>query len=94
MAEPPRLATPVLSGYDFSRSILDQWPSGTTVFVRLRVDSRGYVSECMVDRGTGVVLIDSAICSLARERLRFRPALDRSGAAIAGWFGYAQPAPR
>lgn len=94
VAEPPRLATPVLRGYDFPSAILGQWPSGETVFVRLRVDSRGYVSECMVDRGTGVVLIDSTICGLARERLRFRPALNRSGQAVAGWFGYAQPAPR
>lgn len=94
VAEPPRLATPVLRGSDFPREILDQWPSGATVFVRLRVDSHGYVSECMVDRGTGVARIDSGICNLARERLRFRPALNWSGTAVAGWFGYAQPAPR
>ena len=34
------------------------------------------------------------LCNLAHERLRFRPALNRSGQAVAGWFGYAQPAPR
>ena len=28
------------------------------------------------------------------DRLRFRPALNRSGQAVAGWFGYAQRAPR
>lgn len=93
VAEPPRLASPVLSGYDFSRDMLGQWPRGATVFLRLRVDARGYVSECMVDRGTGVALIDSAICNLAYQRLRFRPALNRGGQAVAGWFGYAQPAP-
>lgn len=94
IAEPPRLASSVLSGYDFSSDMLNQWPRGATVFLRLRVDPRGYVSECMVDRGTGVALIDSAICNLAYERLRFRPALNRGGQAVAGWFGYAQPAPR
>lgn len=94
VAEPPRLASSVLSGYDFSRDMLNQWPRGATVFLRLRVDPRGKVSECMVDRGTGVALIDSAICNLAYERLRFRPALNRDGQAVAGWFGYAQPAPR
>ena len=94
VAEPPHLATPVLSGRDFPRSLLDEWPRGATVFLRLRVDAHGYVSECLVDRGTGVQAIDSTICNLAHERLRFRPALNRSGQAVAGWFGYAQRAPR
>ena len=92
--EPPHLVTPVLSGRDFPRDLLDQWPRRSTVFLRLRVDARGYVSECMVDRGTGIRAIDSAICNLAYERLRFRAAMNRNGQAVAGWFGYAQPAPR
>jgi protein TonB len=94
VAEPPHLATPVLSGRDFPTGLLDQWPRRATIFLRLRVDARGYVSECMIDRGTGVSAIDTSICNLAHERLRFRPALNRSGQAVAGWFGYAQPAPR
>jgi protein TonB len=93
-AEPPRLASPVLNGYDFPPAIIEQWPRAATVFLRLRIDARGYVSECLVDRGTNVPAIDSAMCNTAHERLRFRPALDRSGQAVAGWFGYAQPAPR
>jgi protein TonB len=48
----------------------------------------------MVDRGTGIASIDAVMCNFAHERLRFRPALNRSGQAVAGWFGYAQPAPR
>ena len=91
---PPRLATPVLTGRDFPRSLLDQWPRGATLFLRLRVDARGSVSECTVDRGTGVPSIDGAVCNVAYERLRFRPALNRSGQAVAGWFGYAQRPPR
>ena len=94
VAEPPRLVTPVLRGRDFPRDMLDSWPGGATVFMRLRVDARGYVSECTVDRGTGLPLIDNALCNLAHDRLRFRPALGRNGQAVAGWFGYAQPAPR
>ena len=94
IAEPPHLATPVLTGRDFPRTFLDQWPRGATIFLRLRVDARGYVSECLIDRGAGVPAIDSTICNLAHERLRFRPALNRSGQAVAGWFGYAQRAPR
>jgi protein TonB len=94
VAEPPRLATPVLTGRDFPRDLLDRWPGGATVFLRLRVDARGSVSECTIDRGTGIPAIDSTMCNLAHDRLRFRPALNRSGQAVAGWFGYAQPAPR
>jgi protein TonB len=93
-AYPPRLVTPVLRGRDLPRELLDQWPRGATVFLRLRVDSRGSVSECTVDRGTGVQPIDSSMCNIAHDRLRFRPALNRAGQAVAGWFGYAQPAPR
>lgn len=94
VAEPPRLITPVLLGRDLPRELLDQWPSGATVFMRLRVNERGYVSECTIDHGTGLPSIDNVLCNLVHERLRFRPALDESGQAVAGWFGYAQPAPR
>jgi protein TonB len=94
VAEPPHLATPVLSGRDIPRDLLDRWPGRATVFMRLRVDARGYVAECTVDRGTGEPAIDNALCNIAHDRLRFRPALNRSGQAVAGWFGYAQPPPR
>src|SRR5215218_9571080 len=94
VAEPPRLATPVLRGRDIPRDLLDQWPSGVPVFLRLRVNPQGYVSECNVLRGTGNAAIDNAMCNIAHDRLRFRPALNRSGQAVAGWFGYAQRPPR
>jgi protein TonB len=94
VAEPPHLNTPVLNGRDFPRDMLERWPRRATIFMRLRVDARGYVSECTVDRGTGVAAIDNQVCNLAHDRLRFRPALNRNGQAVAGWFGYAQPAPR
>ena len=93
-AYPARLVTPVLRGRDFGGALLDQWPRGASVFLRLRVDPQGFVSECIVDRGTGIAAIDSTMCNLAHDRLRFRPALSRSGQAVAGWFGYAQPPPR
>lgn len=92
--EPPRLASPVMSGRDFSSDQLSQWPPGATVFLRLRIDANGYVAECVIDRRTSIAAIDGAICNLAHDRLRFRPALNRNGQAVAGWFGYAQPAPR
>jgi periplasmic protein TonB len=91
---PPQLLTPVLRGRDFPRDVLDGWPGGAQVFLRLRIDPRGAVSECIIDRGTGVPAIDSTVCALVHERLRFRPALNRAGQAVAGWFGYRQTAPR
>ena len=94
VVEPPHLATRVLSGSDFGRDLIDQWPPRATVFLRLRIDPRGYVAECMVDRGTGIPAIDGMMCNIAHDQLRFRPAVNRSGQAVAGWFGYAQPAPR
>lgn len=91
---PPRLVTPVLRGRDFPRETLEQWPRGAQVFLRLRVDARGFVSECAVDRSSGVRAIDGEICALAYQRLRFRPAVNRYGQPVAGWFGYRQTAPR
>ena len=94
VAEPPRLVTPVLRGRDFPRSMLEEWPRGGQIFLRLRVDARGVVSECIVDRGTGSGTVDSAICNLVHDRLRFRPAFNRAGQPVAGWFGYRQTPPR
>jgi len=44
--------------------------------------------------GTGNPAIDSIICNLAHDRLRFRPALNRLGQPVAGWVGYRQTPPR
>ena len=94
VAVPPHLITSDLRGRDFSRDLLEQWPRGAQIFLRLRVDARGYISECAVDRGTGLVAIDRMICNLAHDRLRFRPALNRSGQPVAGWVGYRQTPPQ
>jgi len=84
----------VLTGRDFPSDMLDQWPRGVPVFLRIRVNPQGYVSECNVLRGTGVAVIDTVMCNIVHDRLRFRPAMNRRGQAVAGWFGYAQRAPR
>jgi protein TonB len=94
VADPPHLISPVLTGRDIPRELLQQWPGGTPVFLRLRVNAQGYVSECNVLRGTGVAAIDNTMCNIAHDRLRFRPAVNRSGQPVAGWFGYAQRPPR
>src|SRR6185295_20202811 len=79
VAEPPHLTSPVLTGRDLPRDLLQQWPSGVPVFLRLRVNPQGYVSECNVLRGTGNPTIDNTMCNVAHDRLRFRPAVNRSG---------------
>jgi protein TonB len=94
VAYPPRLVTSDLRGRDFPRDLLGQWPRGAQIFLRLRVDARGRISECAVDRGTGVQAIDGVICNIAHERLRFRPAVNRLGQPVAGWIGYRQTPPR
>ena len=94
VAYPPRLLTPVLRGRDFPRQVLEDWPRGAQVFLRLRVDANGYVSECIIDRGTGLGSIDSEVCAMVHQRLRFRPAVNRVGRPVAGWFGYRQTPPR
>jgi protein TonB len=94
VAYPPRLLTPVLRGRDFPQDLLESWPGGGQVFLRLRIDPSGFVSECIIDRGTGMPTIDSEVCALVHQRLRFRPALNRVGQPVAGWFGYRQTPPR
>jgi protein TonB len=93
-AYPPQLLTPTLRGRDFSRDLLEAWPRGAQIFMRLRIDARGYVSQCIVDRGTGIPTIDSTVCNQVQTRFRYRPALSRAGQPVAGWAGYRQTPPR
>ena len=89
-----RLATQPLRGRDFPRQLLEAWPRGAWIRMRFRVDASGAIIQCIVDQGTGVPGIDSQVCAIARQRLRYRPALDRSGQRVADWAGYGQEPPR
>ena len=91
--EPPRLLTPVLTGRDFPRGMLDMWPRGAQVFMRFRIDASGQIIQCFVDRGTGNPAIDSELCRLTQSKFRYRPAQNRNGQAVAGWAGYRQTPP-
>ena len=91
--EGPRLLTPVLTGRDFPRGLLDAWPRGAQVFMRFRIDASGRIIQCFVDRGTGNPAIDSELCRLTQLRFRYRPAYNRNGQAVAGWAGYRQTPP-
>jgi protein TonB len=91
---PPQLLTPTLRGRDFPRQLLDDWPRGAQIFMRLRIDARGVVIQCIVDRGTGNPTIDYTVCNTVQARFRYRPAANRFGQPVAGWAGYRQTAPR
>ena len=92
--QPPQLLTPVLRARDFPSQMLEAWPRGAQLFLRMRVDANGAVTQCIVDRGTGFPLIDSQVCRTAQARFRYRPALSAAGRPVAGWAGYRQTPPR
>lgn len=85
-----RLATRPLGRRDFPPDMLDAWPAGATVLMRFRVSADGYIIECHIDQATGVAAIDSRICEIARQRLRFRPGINRLGQRVPDWFAYGQ----
>ena len=91
---PPHLLTPVLRGRDFARQLLEAWPRGAQLFLRLKIGANGGVTQCIVDRGTGNPAIDSTVCATVQQRFRYSPALNRSGQPVAGWAGYRQVPPR
>jgi hypothetical protein len=86
----PRLVSPVLGGRDFPQQMLRAWPRGRPLFARVRVGADGSVIQCIVDRGTGIPAIDSQVCATVKARLRYSPARNASGQAVAGWTGYVQ----
>lgn len=85
-----RLATRPLTRRDFSPDILDRWPRGRPVNMRLRVDAEGRILECIVDFGTGDPQIDATVCATVKARLRYYPGVDRNGQRVADWAGYGQ----
>lgn len=89
-----RLAVPPLRGRDFPAQLLDAWPRGATVWMRVRVDPGGSVIQCIVDQGTGNPSFDAQICTIVQRRLRYRPGTDRNGQRVADWAGYRQEPPR
>jgi periplasmic protein TonB len=90
MAYPPVLLTPRLTRRDYPDNIYRFWPPRGAVFVILRVDPNGLVSDCKIDRSSGVPSIDAETCRLATLKFRFRPALNTEGRPVVGYKGYIQ----
>ena len=89
-----RLAVPPLRGRDFPPALLDAWPRGARIWMRVRVDPNGGVSQCIVDQGSGNPAFDSQICAIVQRRLRYHPGRNESDQRVADWAGYRQEPPR
>ena len=57
---------------------------GTPLRGTVLIDPHGIVTQCIVDRGTGMPGIDAAVCAQVQARFRYRPALSASGRPVAG----------
>ena len=79
-----------ITNRDYPPAIQRSWPRGGRIFVRVRVQPDGRVSQCDVMRSFGDKAADQWTCSLVLSRARFRPATDANGRPIAAWFGYVQ----
>jgi protein TonB len=79
-----------ITNRDYPPAIQRSWPRGGRVFVRVRVQPDGKVSQCDVMRSFGDRNVDQWTCSLVLQRAVFRPATDANGKPIAAWFGYVQ----
>jgi protein TonB len=79
-----------ITSRDYPPAIAQGWPRGGRVFVRVRVQPDGKVSQCDVMRSFGDPATDQWTCSLILSRGQFRPATDDNGRPIAAWFGYVQ----
>ena len=56
--------------------------------VSLRIEATGQPSNCRILRSSGDPYVDSGLCPLISERLRFLPALDDRGRPIAYQLDY------
>jgi protein TonB len=70
-----------LSRGDYRRLAGGLLPAGRAM-VSLRVETNGVASDCRIVRSSGQPAVDSGLCPLITERLRFRPALDDQGRPI------------
>jgi len=68
---------------DFPRAASARGLHGAVRFV-LAIDAGGTVYRCDIVRSSGVPALDQQSCALMLVRGKFRPALDRAGAAVPG----------
>jgi periplasmic protein TonB len=78
---PARLVRNLTRG-DYEQLAAGRLPTGRAM-VALRVETSGVPSNCRVIRSSGDGIVDGGLCPLIVNRLRFRPARDDQGRAIA-----------
>src|SRR3990170_7448471 len=79
-----------ITNRDYPDAIQRSWPRGGRIFVRLRVEPDGRISQCDIMRSFGDRSADEWTCPLLMRRAQLRPATDDNGRPIAAWFGYVQ----
>lgn len=72
---------------DYRRIAGNRLPRGSVV-ITFRVQPDGRPADCRVVRSSGDATVDAAICPIAVQRLRFRPARDAAGRPIAQQITY------
>jgi protein TonB len=77
---PARLVRNLTRG-DYRALAAGRMPAGRAM-VSLRLDATGAVSSCRIQRSSGDPYVDSGLCPLISQRLRFLPALDDRGRPI------------
>ena len=63
---------------------------GKSVIVRLMVSAQGRVTSCTVHRPSPFPETDAKVCELSYQQIRFEPARDAQGNAVAAPFYYQQ----
>ena len=71
-----------LTRSDYQQLAAGRLPQGRAMLA-LRVEPNGLAGNCRVLRSSGDGVVDSGLCPLVVNRLRFRPALDDQGRPIA-----------
>lgn len=87
-ATPPTPRMPIerhISFQDYPDAALRAGQQGR-VAVRLGVSAAGRVTDCTVTTSSRSSILDATTCRLLRSRVRFDPARDRQGVAVAGQF--------
>jgi TonB family protein len=82
----PQPIQPVVSRFsdtDYPGEAISAGESGS-VLARMMIDSAGRVRECVVVDSSGSAALDQRTCKVLVARVRFRPALDSSGAPTRG----------
>lgn len=63
---------------------------GKAVILALTISPEGRATSCRIYKSSGLPETDEVTCRLARERLRFKPALNAAGEPVAGTFYWQQ----